>query len=378
MKENKFIYLDNAATTSPHKDVVALYNEIALNHFGNASSIHALGVDAYKYLSLAKEKILRSFNLNDHKVIFTSGATEANNLAIKGIAFKYMNRGKHLITSKIEHPSVLETFHQLENEFGFTVTYLDVDNEGVINLEQLKKAINDKTTLVSIMAINNEVGTIEPIEKIADIVHAYPKAILHVDMTQAVGKIDFDFNKIDLFSFSAHKIHGLKGSGALLYKSKLSFQPLLNGGDQEYGFRSGTNDVASACALSKAVEISKKVQKKNHEHVNELNLYLRDLLKDEGIIFNSPTNASPYILNFSLLNKKASVVVEALSRKGIYISSVSACHSKKEPHSYVVEAMSKNIERAKNTIRVSFSYENTKEDVEEFAHSFKEIVRSIR
>ena len=377
MKENKTIYFDNAATTFPNEDVVVLHNKINKEHFANANSIHALGVDAGAYLAKAKEKILKCFNLADSRVIFTSGATEANNLAIKGTAFKYQGRGKHLITSKIEHPSVLEAFKQLE-DFGFKVTYLNVDEKGIVDINELKGAMNEETILVSIMSVNNEIGTIEPIEEIAKIVHKYPKALFHVDMTQAVGKVSFNYDYIDMLSFSGHKIHGLKGSGALIAKNKISFMPLLNGGDQEYGFRSGTSDVASACALAKALELSFLTKDSDLLHVKKLNEKLHELLKGENIVFNSSEASSPYIVNFSLLDKKASVVVEALSLKGIYVSSVSACHSKREPISYVVEATSNDLNRAKNTIRISFDKSNTIEEVETFIDEFKNIVRSIR
>ena len=378
MKENKTVYLDNAATTKPNKDVVALYNEIELNHFGNANSIHALGVDSSKYLAKAKEKILKAFNLSDYRVILTSSASEANNLAIKGTAFNYMGRGKHIITSKIEHPSVLEACKQLETLFDFKVTYLDVDKNDLVNPKDLEKAFTNETNVVSIMAVNNETGAVQPIKEIAKIVHSHPKALLHVDMTQAVGKIDIDLNDIDVFTYSAHKINGLKSGGAIVAKNKISYKPLISGGDQEYGYRAGTSDVAGACALAKATEIALKDRTSNYNHALELKEHLLKSLEGENIVFNSDKNCSPFIVNFSLLNKKASVVVEALSLKGIYVSSVSACHSKREPMSYVVDAMFHDQSRSKNTIRISFDKDNTFEDVDAFVKEFKNIVRSIQ
>lgn len=378
MKENKIIYLDNAATTVPNSDVVALYNEIELKHFGNANSIHALGVDSGKYLAKAKEKILKSFNLFDYRVILTSSASEANNLAIKGTAFNYMGRGKHIITSKIEHPSVLEACKQLETLFDFKVTYLNVGKDGLISLKELEEAFTNETSVVSIMAVNNETGAIQPIKEIAKIVHSHPKALLHVDMTQAVGKVDIDYNDIDIFTYSAHKINGLKSGGAIVAKNKIHYQPLISGGDQEYGYRAGTSNVAGACALAKATEIALKDKTKNYNHALELKKHLVESMKEEDIVFNSNDKCSPFIVNFSLLNKKASVVVEALSLKGIYVSSVSACHSKREPMSYVVDAMFDDKNRAKNTIRISFDKDNTIEDVDSFVNEFKKIVRSIQ
>lgn len=378
MKIDNNIYLDNAATTIPNQDVVALYNDYLINQFANPSSIHGLATISSSYLNKAKEEILNSFKLKDYKVIFTSGATEANNIAIKGIALKYASRGKHIITSNIEHPSVLECFRQLESDYDFKVTYLKVNKEGLINLDDLEKVMDNETTLVSIMAVNNEVGSINPINDIAKIVHKYPKAIFHVDATQAIGKEEFNYNDVDLFSFSAHKIHGIKNSGALIYKAKLSFYNIISGGSQEYGVRPGTIDLASACAIAKAVKISINNIKENKEKVRKLSSIIYKELNSENIIFNSSKKSSPYIVNFSLTNKKASVVVEALSNKGIYVSSVSACNSKKEATSYVVYNMSQNEKLSANTVRISLSYLNNEEEIHTFISEFKSILRSIK
>ena len=328
MKDNnKIVYLDNAATTQVSDEVVALFVEIEKNNFANPNSIHALGVKNAKSVQIAKENILKSFRLNKHKVILTSSATEANNLAIKGYCLKYANRGKHIITTNIEHPSVLECFKQLKEQFDYNVTILEVDSKGCVSASQVKNEMSKDTILVSVMAVNNEIGSVNPINEIADVVHAYPKANLHVDTTQAIGKIDLDYSKIDMFVVSSHKIHGLKGSGALIYKSSLSFLPLLSGGGQEDGFRSSTVSVANASTIALAI---KNAVKEDRNAVNELKNKLVKGLKDiDGVELNSDENCSPYIVNFSLNKKKASVVVEDLSNKGIYVSSVSACNSKK-------------------------------------------------
>lgn len=378
MNQDKIIYFDNAATTKPDMEVVALYNEIETNFFGNSSSIHALGVKSNSLLNKAEENILKNLKLTNHKVIFCSSATEANNLAIKGCAFKYKNRGNHLITTKIEHPSVLEAFRQLENEFGFSITYLSVNENGVIDLNELRNVMNDKTTLVSIMAVNNEIGSINPIKEIAEIVHKFPKAILHVDVTQAIGKQNINYKDIDLFSFSSHKINGLKGSGALIYKNKISFLPQLSGGKQNYGLRAGTVSVAHASALNLALKKSLESIDDNLIKVSEINKYIRNELKDENIEFNSDELCSPYILNFSLKEKKASVIVEALSLANIYVSSVSACNSKYEASSYVVSELGKSKKLADNTVRLSFSHDSTLLEAKEFVTKFKEIMRSVR
>ena len=373
MADKKFIYLDNAATTIPNKEVVALYNEIELNHFGNSGSIHKLGIDSLNYLNKARESILNSFNVKGYKVYFTSSSTEANNLAIKGYARRYSSRGKHLITSNIEHPSVLECFKQLENE-GFEVTYLKVNNEGVISPEQLEKAIKKDTILVSIMGTNNEIGSINPIKELSKVVHKFPKIAFHVDTTQDVGKTNLDYSDIDMFVVSSHKIHGLKGSGALIAKQSISFDPVLSGGGQEEGNRSGTVSVALACCLAKAVKMSFPI--KNMQEKRDF--LFEKLSKIPGISLNSNKNCSAYITNFSLTEKKASVVVEALSNKDIYVSSVSACHSKREPYSYVVKALRNDDKLSHNTIRVSLSNDTSIEELKIFVEELENILETIK
>ncbi len=376
MKDNNFIYLDNAATTNVSETVVALFAESEKNSFANASSIHRLGVLNAKEVDKAKESILNSFKLKNHRVILTSGASEANNLAIKGYCLNYSNRGKHIITTNIEHPSVLECFYQLRDKFGFDVEILDVNSKGIIEPSVLEKAMRKDTILVSVMAINNEIGSVNPIKEIAEIVHKFPKANLHVDTTQAIGKINLDYSSIDMFVVSAHKIHGVKGSGALIAKSNLSFMPLISGGGQEDGFRSGTTSIAMAKCLSLAI---KDVLKEDVNKVKELRNHLVDELERiDEIEMNSSNECSPYIVNFSLKSKKASVVVEDLSNKGIFVSSVSACNSKKESYSYVVKALGKNEKLYKNTIRVSFSKDNTIEEVDAFVNKFKQTLEAIR
>lgn len=370
---DNFIYLDNAATTIPNKDVVALYNDIEINHFGNSGSIHKLGVDSSNLLSKARESILNSFKLKNFKVYFTGSSTEANNLAIKGYCHKYQNRGKHIITSNIEHPSVLECFKALEKE-GYKVTYLKVNKDGVINLDELKAAMNNETILVSIMAVNNEIGSINPIKEISEVIKGYPKCALHVDTTQAIGKLLLDYSLADMFVVSSHKIHGLKGAGCLIAKSTLTFDPVISGGGQEEGMRSGTVSVAQACALAKAIKLA--VPSKNIEVLRDI--LLEKLEQIDGIELNSNKECTPYIVNFSLLKKKAAVVVEALSNKNIYVSSVSACHSKGEARSYVIEALGKDDVHAHNTIRVSFCNENTVEEINVFIDSLKKILEEIK
>ena len=377
--DNEIIYLDNASTSKVNPEVLESYNQITLKYFANASSIHKLGQESNRLLEKSREQILKLFNLSHHEVIFTSGATEANNLAIKGYAFANRGRGNHIITSATEHPSVLNTVKQLEN-YGFEITILPVNKNGVVEVNSLKEAIKDNTILVSIMSVNNETGAINPIKEIAELLKSYPKIAFHVDMTQAIGKVDIPLENIDMFSFAGHKIHGLLGSGALIKEKKIILEPQNSGGGQENNLRSGTNTVALSASLAKALRLALNKQKENYQKVSNLRDYLINYLKDNPDLYslNSFSLDNPYIVNFSTLNHKASVVVEALSNKGIMVSSLSACHSKNEDYSYVVYAMNHDMKLAHNTIRVSFSNENNVDDVNALIRALKIITKEIK
>lgn len=377
--DNEIIYLDNASTSKVNPEVLESYNQITLKYFANASSIHKLGQESNRLLEKSREQILKLFNLTHHEVIFTSGATEANNLAIKGYAFANKGRGNHIITSATEHPSVLNAVKQLEN-YGFEITILPVNKNGVVEVNSLKEAIKDNTILVSIMSVNNETGAINPIKEIGELLKSYPKIAFHVDMTQAIGKVDIPLENIDMFSFAGHKIHGLLGSGALIKEKKIILEAQNAGGGQENNLRSGTNTVALSASLAKALRLALNKQKENYQKVSNLRDYLINYLRDNPdlYILNSFSLDNPYIVNFSTLNHKASVVVEALSNKGIMVSSLSACHSKNEDYSYVVYAMNQDMKLAHNTIRVSFSNENNVDDVNALIRALKIITKEIK
>ncbi len=369
------IYFDNAATTRPTKDVLSIFLGESEECFANPSSRHAFGREANRKLENARLSILKDLEIeNSHRVIFTSGASESNNLAIKGVSKNYSGRGKRIITTQVEHPSVLETFKALEKE-GFEVVYLPVNQDGIVETSSLEKEMNKDTILVSIMATNNETGSNNDIEELSSIVHKFPKAFFHVDVTQALGKRDLPWADIDLFSFSGHKIHGLKGTGALVMKKNITLARQIDGGDQEYFFRAGTDNHPGDLSLALAVKDVTKNLTSNIKKVKEISQFLREELeKSDEVIINSPKNSSPFILNFSLKKKKASVITEALSHEGIYVSSVSACNSKGEPISYVLEAMGCDKGRAMNSIRLSFSNENTLEEAKIFIKTFNEIL----
>lgn len=376
----KIIYLDNASTTQINPEILNSYNEVATKYFGNCSSIHGLGVKSFTLLSKSREQILKSLKLHDYDLIFTSGATEANNLALKGYATRYQNRGKHIIVSRVEHPSILETAKQLEGMDGFEVTYLPVNSLGVVEIDTLKEAIRKDTILVSIMAVNNEVGAINNIHEISKAIRKYPKIALHVDAVQAIGKIDFDYNDADMITITSHKIHGPHGIGALILKKRITLNPMMCGGGQEDNLRSGTSNLPGAVALAKAVRIAQETIDERFEKVSKTALSLHKYIMDniESFEINSFGHLNPYIINFSLKKKKASVVVEALSNEGIIVSSISACHSKGEKASYVVKEMGKDEWTSHNTLRVSLCENNTVEEIHTFIDALKRIVEEIR
>ena len=380
--QNKLIYLDNASTTIVDEEVLKVYEQAHKDFFANPSSIHKEGQRAKYQLDRSRESLLKIFNLSNHNVIYLSGATEANNLAIKGVALRYKNRGNHLITSAYEHPSVLEAFRQLEESFDFEVTYLNPNKDGIITKEMVTSAIKDKTILVSIMHVNNEIGAINPVEEIALELKKYPKVLFHTDACQAFGKLDKkpNFSNVDLVTLSSHKVHGLVGSGVLLIKKNLELLPLNSGGGQEYNLRSGTEDLPNALATLKAFELSDKHSKERYEHVSRLADKLLSYLKSRPDLYelNVPSVHSPYIINFSTLTKKSSVVVEALSNNNILVSSVSACHSSKEKGSYVVKSLGKDEKIAHNTVRVSLDYLNTEEEIDTLVSTLDRIIGEIR
>jgi cysteine desulfurase len=312
-------------------------------------------------------------------VIFTSGATEANNLAIKGYCFANRSRGKHIITSSTEHPSVLNTVLEMQ-DFGFEVTVLPVNNEGQIEVNSLKAAIREDTILVSLMMVNNEVGAINPIKEVGEYLKKFPKIAFHVDMVQAIGKLPLDFNNIDMFSIAGHKIHGLLGSGLLIKEKKIILKAVNQGGGQENNLRSGTNTLALSASLAKALRLAIEGEANNFKKVKVLSERLLGYLKDnkDKYLINSYNEDNPYIVNFSLLHHKASVVVEALSNRGIMVSSLSACHAKNEDYSKVVYAMYQDLNLAHNTIRISFDKDNTIEEVEALIKNLEEILKEIK
>lgn len=374
------IYFDNAATTFVDKSILESFNKAVELYPGNPSSIHKYGQEGARVIEKSRRLILNSLGMNDYDIVFTSGATEANNLAIKGYALAHKNRGKHIIVSEVEHPSVLETARELERDFGYKVSYLHINKNGKIDLEELKSLIEDDTILVSIMAVNNEIGAINDIQSIADYLKKYPKIVFHVDGVQALGKININYNNVDMITFTGHKVHGLVGSGCLVKKKSINLEAIINGGGQESNVRSGTYSLPLISTLALAISKAVKNQKDAFEKVKPLSQKLVNELNDlsDSVTINSNVDENPFVVNFSLKNHKASVLVEALSNKDIYVSSISACHSNGEPLSYVVKALTNDDALAHNTVRISFDVQNTLQEVEIFIKEFKEIIGGLK
>lgn len=375
------IYFDNSATTKPYKEVVDSFVKVSTDYFGNPSSLHGFGGEAEKLLSMGRKQIADLLGVKSSEVVFTSGGTESNNLAIKGVALQYRNRGKHIITTQVEHASVRESLHQLEG-LGFKITSIPVDQYGRISVEDLEKAISEETILVSVMHVNNEVGTIQPIEEIGQLLNKYPKILFHVDHIQGVGKVPLHLHDglIDLCSFSGHKFHGLKGTGLLYVRDGVRISPLLTGGSQERQIRSGTENVAGMVALAKALRMSFENQEKYLSRLNTLKEALMNGLEEiEEITVHTPANDSaPHIINFSVKGFKAEVFVHALEEKKIYVSTTSACSSKKKAGSNTLMAMNIPEELVKSAIRISLTYDNTMEEVEFVLRAIKETVNKLK
>lgn len=370
------IYLDYSATTKADKEVIESFDKVSQNYFANPNSHHKLGLESKKLIEKATEQTARLLGVKASEIIYTSGASEANNLAIKGIAERYKNRGKHIITSDLEHPSVYAPLNYLAAK-DYDIDIIPCDESGNIDLDALESSLRDDTILLSLTAVSSETGVILNIKKITEILKKYPKCFLHIDITQAIGKIDIDLSEVDLASFSAHKFFGIKGIGGLYKKEKLNISPQIHGGGSTTIFRSGTPSTALIVSLSKALRLVKENEKENLSYVEKLNNKIRkDLNKYEFIKINSPEHASAYILNISFLHAKPETVLHMYEEAEIYISTQTACSSK-DTYSRAVYAITKDKEAAEHSLRISLSYKTTNEEIERFLKITKEIYNRI-
>lgn len=374
------IYLDNSATTRPHPSVLQSYNQVSEKFFANPSSIHQLGAEAENLLLKAKSQAAQIFHVADDEVIFTSGGTEGNNMAIKGIAFQHRKRGKHIITSQIEHPSVYDACQSLE-ALGYEITYLPVNREGLVSVTDVSNAIRPDTILISIMHVNNELGSIQPIHEIGEIAKQHPKLFFHVDHVQGLGKVALNLKDsgIDLCTMSGHKIHGLNGTGILYVSNRVKLYPLFHGGNQEGSIRSGTENLAGAVAMVKAIRLIVEQNKEDNGKLAELRAYVMQRIASiDGVVINTPKTAAAHIINFSVIGLKPEVLIHALGKQGIFISTKSACSSKLNDESRVLAALGIDEERTISGLRVSMSYDTTKEELESFVLALEKEIKQLK
>lgn len=363
-------YLDNSATTQCSKRACDKMVELLLKDYGNPSSLHMKGVEAERYIKEAKEKIAKTLKASETEIIFTSGGTESNNLAIIGAAMANKRAGMRIITTQIEHASVGNPMEFLEEQ-GFTVTYLPVDKEGILSLEALEQAMTEDTILVSIMHVNNEIGSIQPVEEAGKIIKAKnPKALFHVDAIQSYGKFKINPKRmgIDLLSVSGHKIHGPKGSGFLYVKEKTKLKPILFGGGQQKGMRSGTENVPAIAGLGEAAAEMYEHLEENREHLYLLKeAFVNGVSKLEGVTINGKTGieSAPHIVSVSFADVRSEVLLHDLEAKGIYVSAGSACSSNtKKKVSKTLKSIRVLPELLESTVRFSFSVHTTLEEIE--------------
>lgn len=375
------IYFDNSATTAIHPLALDAYVKTSQKIIGNPSSLHDLGSQASRLLLQARKQIAGLLAVAPHEIWFTSGGTEGDNWVLKGTALAKKAYGNHIIISAVEHPAVSETAAQLAT-LGFDVDIAPVDHQGFVDVSALAKLIRKETILVSVMAVNNEVGMIQPIAAISDLLQAYPKIHFHVDAVQAITKVPQDLwltDRVDFATFSAHKFHGPRGVGFIFWREGRKLAPLLTGGGQEENHRSGTENVPAIVAMAKALRLSIEKKAQRPEHVATLKAYLMEELAkfDKVTIYSGVANFAPHILCFGLKGIRGEVMVHALEEKQIFISTTSACSSRSKTESSTLHAMKIPEAYATTAVRMSFDESNTMAEVEQFLIIFKQLYQKF-
>jgi cysteine desulfurase len=366
-----------------YDEVIEAITQAMRTHYGNPSSLHRLGLEAEQLMKQCRKIVAGLLHCKPNEIIFTSGGTESNNLAIKGTAFTREKRGKHIITSLIEHPSVYESTMQLEKQ-GFRVTYLPVDRTGSIQIDDVRKAIEDDTILVSLMHVNNEMGRIQPVEAVGQLLRQYPKIIYHVDAIQSVGKLQVIPQQLgaDLLSISAHKFGGPKGAGILYRRSGLELRPEIVGGGQEFGLRSGTENVSLIAGMAKALQITMEQRLEDSQTMYRLRERLLSRVAEIDGLFITGSDImgemAPQIVHLCIPGMRAEVVIHALEQQEICISTRSACSSGLIQPSRVLLSMGMGTEHARSGLRVSYSADQTWEDIDYFVDSLQKVIRDLK
>lgn len=370
------IYLDYSATTPVNDEVLDSYIGACQKYIGNPNSLHKLGFESNQIIEKATTQIAEILGVKKEEIIYTSGASESNNTVIKGVCEKYKTRGKHIITTNLEHSSIYGPLSFLQNN-GYEVDFVNLDKDGMVDISHLESLIRDDTILVSISAVNSEIGLRQPIEAIGNMLKKYPKCLFHTDITQIIGKAKIKLDNVDLASFSAHKFFGMKGIGVLIKKENVSLEPLVHGGKSTTKFRSGTPATPLIISTAKALRLACTNLDRKYEYVKDLWFYLKDeLSKIDGVVINSNNECIPHVLNFSVLNIKPETLLHALEEEEIYISTQSACSSN-TTRSRAVFALTNNEDVSLHSLRVSISYVTTREEIEKFVMVLKDKIKSL-
>lgn len=370
------IYLDYSATTPTSDEVLDSFIKSSKKFLGNPNSLHRLGVEANDIIAESTKQIAKLMKVKENEIIYTSGSSESNNLAILGIADKYKNRGKHIITTSLEHSSIYGPIDYLVNN-GFEVSFVELDSNGCVDIEDLKSIIRNDTILITINSVNSEIGIMQPINEITKILKNYPKCYFHVDATQSVGKINIDMAGVDLVSFSAHKFYGIKGIGILIKKEKIELEPIIHGGKSTTKYRSGTPALPLIVSTAKALRLSLDKIDKKYQDLEVKNEYLKSRLSGyEKVRINSNKCSIPHILNISILGVKPETMLHALEEGDIFVSTQSACSSNNS-ESKAVYVITHDKDRANSSIRISLSHLTTYEELDEFLKVFDKCYNSL-
>lgn len=370
------IYLDNVAASFVEDEVLDIFYNTTKKYYANPNSIHKLGREENKMISDSTLRIANMLKVLKDEIIYTSGATESNNLAIKGLCLSYKNYGKHILISSLEHNSITSSVVSLER-LGFEVEVIPVTDKGIVDIESLKNMLRDDTILVSVTSVDSELALRQPIEEIATILKDYPNCHFHTDATQSIGKVTIDYSNVDLITINPHKFHGLDNFGILVKKKNVRLTPLIEGGKSTTIYRAGTPSLANVLALEKALEIALTNQEARYNYLKELGDMIKSHLSEyKNVSINSRENSLPSIINFSLIGEKALTILDKFEEHNIIISAKTSCCPITTP-SKLVYALTKDKQKASSSIRVSLSYKTTKEEVEEFLKVFDLIYKEI-
>lgn len=371
------IYLDYSANTPVDKEVLDYFYDVSLKYYGNPNSVHKIGLEAKKIIDDSTNNIAKNLGVLPEEIIYTSGATESNNMVIKGICERYRNKGKHIILSSLEHNSIIASATYMQDK-DFDVDLIPINDKGLVDVDELKKLIRDDTILVSVVAVDSEIGLVQPIEEIAKILKDYPNVLFHTDATQAIGKVNIDFSNVDLISFTPHKFYGIPGIGVLVKKKDVNIVPIIHGGKSTTIYRSGTPTTALIASADKALDIAVKKQKERYKHVEKLNKKIKEHLKSLSFIhINSTDYSVPFTINFSIKGVNSREFAKMLEDNEIYVSTKTSCCPENTP-SKMVYALTKDKNLASTSLRVSISHLTTEKEIDEFLKVFDKCIKELK